>query len=140
LAAGISERSNFGCWKLDRAYFFAAGGEDERTRSAAVRTRGNGVRFRVKGASERLKKNKRRVYRSTPNPKARPRSDAPKQSAPVFMQDLANISATLVRTNTGQQGRRPTVMLPPELSPAQQKAVRLFELDRWLPSLSSTMN
>jgi hypothetical protein len=31
-------------------------------------------------------------------------------------------------------------MLPPELSPAQQKAVRLFELDRWLPSLSSTMN
>ena len=63
-----------------------------------------------------------------------------KQSAPVFMQDLANISATLVRTNTGQQGRRPTVMLPPELSPAQQKAVRLFELDRWLPSLSSTMN
>ena len=73
MAAGISERSNFGCWKLDRAYFFAAGGEDERTRSAAVRTRGNGVRFRVKGASERLKKNKRRVYRSTPNPKARPR-------------------------------------------------------------------
>ena len=63
-----------------------------------------------------------------------------KQSATVFMQDLANISATLVRTNTGQQGRRPTVMLPPELSPAQQKAVRLFELDRWLPSLSSTMN
>ena len=54
LAAGISERSNFGCRKLDRAYFFAAGGEDERTRSAAVRTRGNGVRFRVKGASERL--------------------------------------------------------------------------------------
>ena len=63
-----------------------------------------------------------------------------KQSAPAFMQDLANINATLVRTNTGQKGRRPTVMLPPELSPAQQKAVRLFELDRWLPSLSSTMN
>ena len=52
MAAGISERSNFGCRKLDRAYFFAAGGEDERTRSAAVRTRGNGVRFRVKGANE----------------------------------------------------------------------------------------
>jgi hypothetical protein len=61
-----------------------------------------------------------------------------KQSAPVFMQDLANINATLVRTNTGEQGRRPTVMLPPELSPAQQKAVRLFELDRWMPILSST--
>jgi hypothetical protein len=63
-----------------------------------------------------------------------------KQSAPAFMQDLANINATLVRTNTGQKGRRPTVMLPPELSSAQQKAVRLFELDRWMPSLSSTMN
>lgn len=63
-----------------------------------------------------------------------------KQSAPDFMQDLANINATLVRTNTGQQGRRPTVMLPPVLSSAQQKAVRLFELDRWMPVLSSTMN
>lgn len=62
------------------------------------------------------------------------------QSAPAFMQDLASINATLVRTNTGQKGRRPTVMLPPELSSAQQKAVRLFELDRWMPSLSSTMN
>lgn len=63
-----------------------------------------------------------------------------KQSAPDFMQDLANINATLVRTNTGKQGRRPTVMLPPELSSAQQKAVHIFELDRWIPSLSSTMN
>jgi transposase len=63
-----------------------------------------------------------------------------KQSAPAFMQELADINATLVRTNTGETGRRPTVMLPPELSSAQQKAVRLFELDRWMPSLSSTMN
>lgn len=63
-----------------------------------------------------------------------------KQSAPAFMQELADINATLVRTNTGEKGRRPTVMLPPELSSAQQKAVRLFELDRWMPSLSSTMN
>ena len=63
-----------------------------------------------------------------------------KQSAPAFMQDLANINATLVRTKIGLQGRRPTVMVPPELSPAQQKAGRLLELDRWLPSLYSTMN
>jgi len=61
-----------------------------------------------------------------------------KQSAPAFMQELANINATLVRTNTGQKGRRPTVMLPPELSSMQQKAVQIFELARWLPSLSST--
>lgn len=63
-----------------------------------------------------------------------------KQSASDFMQELANINATLVRTNTGEKGRRPTVMLPPELSSAQQKAVRLFELDRWMPPLSSTRN
>jgi len=63
-----------------------------------------------------------------------------RQSAPAFMQDLANINATLVRTKTGLQGRRPTVMLPPELSPAPQKAVRPFELDRWLPSLHPTMD
>ncbi len=63
-----------------------------------------------------------------------------KQSAPAFMQDLANINATLVRTDTGHKGRRPTVMLPPDLSSAQQKAVRIFKLDRWMPSLSSTMN
>ena len=61
-----------------------------------------------------------------------------KQSALAFMQELADIDATLVRTNTGQKGRRPTVMLPPELSPTQEKAVRVFELNRWLPSLSST--
>jgi len=61
-----------------------------------------------------------------------------KQSAPLFMRELADIRATLVRTDTGKPGRRPTVLLPPELSPAQQKAVRIFELDRWLPSLSST--
>lgn len=63
-----------------------------------------------------------------------------KQSAPAFMQELATINATLVRTNTGKKGRRPTAMLPPELSPSQQKAVRLFALARWMPSLSSTMN
>jgi len=63
-----------------------------------------------------------------------------KQSAAAFMQELAGISATLVRTDTGKQGRRPTAMLAPELSPTQQKAVRLFTLNRWMPSLSSTRN
>jgi hypothetical protein len=63
-----------------------------------------------------------------------------KQSASVFLHELAQINATLVRTDTGQKGRRPTVMLPPALSPAQRKAVRIFELGRWMPSLSSTMN
>lgn len=64
----------------------------------------------------------------------------PKKSAPAMMRELADINATLVRTNTGQKGRRPTVMLPPDLSAAQQKAVQVFELARWMPALSSTMN
>lgn len=62
-----------------------------------------------------------------------------KKSAVAFMRELAGIDATLVRTSTGKSGRRPTVMLPPELSPAQKRAVKLFELARWMPSLSTTI-
>jgi len=61
-----------------------------------------------------------------------------KQSAPAMMRDLANINATLVRTNTGKMGRRPTILLPPDLSRAQQKAVEIFELTKWMPTLDST--
>ena len=50
----------------------AAGAKDHGSSRAAVRTRGNGVRFRVKGASERLKEDRERAHRLTPNPKARP--------------------------------------------------------------------
>ena len=60
-------------------------------------------------------------------------------SARVMMSSLAEIKATLVRTTTGGKGRRPTVMLAPELTPDQRRAVRLFELERWMPSLSSCM-
>jgi len=62
-----------------------------------------------------------------------------KQSAPAMMRDLADINATLVRTTTGKMGRRPTILLPPDLSREQQKAVEIFELARWMPTLSSTM-
>jgi len=62
-----------------------------------------------------------------------------RQSARAMMKDLADIKATLARTSTGHQGRRPTVMIPPELSAAQRKAVTTFELARWMPTLSSTM-
>ena len=61
-----------------------------------------------------------------------------RQSARAMMKELADIKATLARTSTGHQGRRPTVMIPPELSPAQRKAVKTFELARWMPTLSST--
>jgi len=62
-----------------------------------------------------------------------------RQSARAMMKELADIKATLARTRTGHRGRRPTIMIPPELSPAQRKAVKTFELARWMPTLSSTM-
>ncbi len=60
-------------------------------------------------------------------------------SARVMMQSLAAIRATLVRTTTGGAGRRPTVMLAPELTADQRRAVTIFDLDRWFPTLLSCM-
>jgi len=59
------------------------------------------------------------------------------RSALGMMRELTAIRATLVRTRTGGPGRRPTVMLAPELSSEQRKAVKVFELDRWMPIISS---
>jgi hypothetical protein len=60
-------------------------------------------------------------------------------SARAMMRSLAQIRATLVRTTTGATGRRPTVMLAPELTSDQRRAVTTFELDRWFPTLLSSM-
>jgi hypothetical protein len=60
-------------------------------------------------------------------------------SARAMMQSLARIRATLVRTTTKGTGRRPTVMLAPELTAEQRRAVKVFELDRWFPTLLSCM-
>lgn len=62
-----------------------------------------------------------------------------RQSVPVVLRELGAINATLVRTDTGRTGRRPTVMLAPALSVTQKKAVNVFALARWMPTLSSTM-
>lgn len=56
-----------------------------------------------------------------------------------MMESLAEIRATLVRTTTGGMGRRPTVALAPELTTQQRRAVKVFELARWMPSLVSCM-
>jgi len=56
-----------------------------------------------------------------------------------MLDSLAGIHATLVRTTTGGMGRRPTVALPPELTAEQRRAVKVFELARWMPSLLSCM-
>jgi len=54
-----------------------------------------------------------------------------------MMLSLAQIEATLVRTDTGGMGRRPTVMLSPDVSPEQARAAAVFELGRWFPALLS---
>lgn len=56
-----------------------------------------------------------------------------------MMERLAAIEATLVRTSRAGMGRRPTVHLAPELDSLQRRAVKAFELERWLPALSSAM-
>ena len=58
-------------------------------------------------------------------------------SANRMLQSLADIKATLVRTTTGGPGRRPTVMLAPELTAEQRRAVKVFELNKWFPSILS---
>ena len=60
-------------------------------------------------------------------------------SALAMMGELAEIRATMVRTTTRGPGRRATVMLAPELTAPQRLAVRIFELDRWMPTLLSCM-
>ena len=55
------------------------------------------------------------------------------------MEGLGEIRATLVRTTTGGAGRRPTVMLAPELTSEQRRAVKVFDLERWFPEILSCM-
>ena len=60
------------------------------------------------------------------------------KSARSTMQMLAGIEATMVRVRTKERGRRATVLLAPELTPEQRKAVRTFDLGRWMPTLLSS--
>ena len=54
------------------------------------------------------------------------------------MKTLAEMKATLVRVRTKGLGRRPTVMLAPELTAEQRKAVKSFDLGRWMPTFLSS--
>lgn len=60
------------------------------------------------------------------------------QSARSTMQTLAGIEATMVRVRTTERGRRATVLLAPELTAEQRKAVQTFDLGRWMPTLLSS--
>ena len=62
------------------------------------------------------------------------------KSARSTMQILAGIEATMVRVRTKGRGRRATVLLAPELTAEQRKAVQTFELGRWMPALLSSMS
>jgi transposase len=62
----------------------------------------------------------------------------PGQSALSMMKSLAEVKATLVRVRTKERGRRPTVMLGPELTGDQRKAVKALELEKWMPGLLSS--
>jgi len=44
-----------------------------------------------------------------------------------------------VRVRTKDRGRRATVMLAPDLTAEHRKAVKTFELGRWMPTLLSSM-
>jgi transposase len=56
-----------------------------------------------------------------------------------MMRALGDVQATLVRVQTTGRGRRPTVMLAPDLSTEQRRAAKTFDLDRWLPGILSSM-
>jgi hypothetical protein len=59
-------------------------------------------------------------------------------SARGTMKTLSGVTATLVQVRTKERGRRPTVMLAPELTAEQRKAARTFNLGRWMPSILSS--
>jgi transposase len=56
-----------------------------------------------------------------------------------MMHTLREVQATMVRVPKSGRGRRPTVMLAPDLSPEQRRAAKRFDLERWLPGILSSM-
>ena len=62
-----------------------------------------------------------------------------RKSARGTMKSLSAVKATLVRVRTKERGRRATVMLAPDVTADQRKAIKIFELGRWVPALLSSM-
>jgi transposase len=63
-----------------------------------------------------------------------------RKSAQSTMKTLSEVQATLVRVRTKERGRRATVMLAPDVTAEQRKAIKIFELERWMPTLLSSMH
>jgi len=59
-------------------------------------------------------------------------------SARGMMRALAGIEATMVQVRAKERGRRATVLLAPELTGEQRKAVQVFDLGSWMPLLVSS--
>jgi hypothetical protein len=62
-----------------------------------------------------------------------------RKSAQSTMKTLSDVKATLVRVRTKERGRRATVMLAPDVTAEQRKAIKIFEMERWVPTLLSSM-
>ena len=62
-----------------------------------------------------------------------------RKSAQSTMKSLSDVKATLVRVRTKERGRRPTVMLAPDVTADQREAIKIFELGRWVPALLSSL-
>lgn len=60
------------------------------------------------------------------------------KSARGMMRALAGIEAAMVQVRAKQRGRRATVLLAPDPSAEQRKAVQMFDLGRWMPTLLSS--
>src|SRR5664279_4465642 len=63
-----------------------------------------------------------------------------RKSALSTMKSLSEVKATLVQVRTKDRGRRATVMLAPDVTAEQRKAIKIFELDRWMPALLSSIH
>jgi hypothetical protein len=61
------------------------------------------------------------------------------KSAQSTMKTLSELKATLVRVRTKGPGRRATEMLAPDVTAEQRKAIKIFELERWLPTFLSSI-
>ena len=63
-----------------------------------------------------------------------------RKSAQSTMKALSEVKATMVRVRTKEIGRRATVMLAPDVTAEQRKAIKVFEFDRWIPALLSSIH
>ena len=61
-----------------------------------------------------------------------------RKSAQSTMKTLSEVKATLVQVRTKERGRR-AVMIAPAVTAEQRKAIKVFELDRWMPVLLSSI-